>query len=88
MFAITLRDMGIEVRFAKSDKACDLEALTDGRTKAIFLENLGNPAFNVPDYEPIIEMARKKGICVMVDNTFGMGGYLFRPFECTRRSGR
>ncbi len=81
MFAITLRDMGIEVRFAKSDKACDLEALTDGRTKAIFLENLGNPAFNVPDYEPIIEMARKKGICVMVDNTFGMGGYLFRPFE-------
>lgn len=80
MFAITLSDMGIEVRFAKSDKACDLEALTDGRTKAIFLENLGNPAFNVPDYEPIIEMARKKGICVMVDNTFGMGGYLFRPF--------
>ena len=81
MFAITLRDMGTEVRFAKCDTACDLEALTDGRTKAIFLENLGNPAFNVPDYEPIIEMARKKGICVMVDNTFGMGGYLFRPFE-------
>ena len=81
MFAITLRDMGIEVRFAKSDKACDIETLTDSRTKAIFLENLGNPAFNVPDYEPIAEMARKKGICVMVDNTFGMGGYLFRPFE-------
>lgn len=81
MFAITLRDMGIEVRFAKSDSAEDLEALTDSRTKAIFLENLGNPAFNVPDYEPIIEMARRKHICVMVDNTFGMGGYLFRPGE-------
>ncbi len=81
MFAITLRDMGIEVRFAKSDSAEDLEALTDGRTKAVFLENLGNPAFNVPDYEPVIEMARKKKICVMVDNTFGMGGYLFRPGE-------
>ncbi|MDE6147796.1 MAG: O-acetylhomoserine aminocarboxypropyltransferase/cysteine synthase [Bacteroidales bacterium] len=81
MFAITLRDMGIEVRFAKSDRAEDIEALTDRRTKAIFLENLGNPAFNVPDYEPIIEMAGKKGICVMVDNTFGMGGYLFRPSE-------
>lgn len=81
MFAITLRDMGIEVRFAKSDSAEDLEALTDSRTKAIFLENLGNPAFNVPDYEPIIEMARRKNICVMVDNTFGMGGYLFRPGE-------
>ena len=81
MFAITLRDMGIEVRFAKSDNVADLEALTDERTKAIFLENLGNPAFNIPDYEPIVEMARRKGICVMVDNTFGMGGYLFRPFD-------
>ena len=81
MFAITLRDMGIEVRFAKSDHVSDLEALVDGRTKALFLENIGNPAFNIPDYEPIVEMARRKGICVMVDNTFGMGGYLFRPFE-------
>ena len=81
MFAITLRDMGIEVRFAKSDKVEDLETLIDNRTKAIFLENLGNPAFNIPDYEPIVEMARRKGVCVMVDNTFGMGGYLFRPFE-------
>ena len=81
MFAITLRDMGIEVRMAKSDSAADLEALVDSRTKALFLENIGNPAFNIPDYEPIVEMARRKGICVMVDNTFGMGGYLFRPFE-------
>lgn len=81
MFAITLRDMGIEVRFAKSDRVEDLEPLVDSRTKAIYLENLGNPAFNIPDYEPIAEMAQRKGICVMVDNTFGMGGYLFRPFE-------
>ena len=81
MFAITLRDMGIQVRFAKSDKVEDLEPLIDSKTKAIYLENLGNPAFNIPDYEPIAELARKKGICVMVDNTFGMGGYLFRPFE-------
>lgn len=81
MFAITLRDFGIGVRIAKSDKVEDMEALVDDRTKAIFLENLGNPAFNIPDYEPIIEMARRKGICVMVDNTFGCGGYLFRPIE-------
>lgn len=81
MFAITLKDMGIEVRFAASDHVDDLERLVDGRTKAIFLENLGNPAFNVPDYEPIVEMARRKGVCVMVDNTFGMAGYLFRPIE-------
>lgn len=81
MFAITLRDFGINVRFAKSDKVEDIEALVDERTKAIYLENLGNPAFNVPDYEPIVEMAKRKGVCVMVDNTFGCGGYLFRPFD-------
>ena len=81
MFAITLRDFGIQVRLARSDSAEDLEALVDGRTKAIYLENLGNPAFNVPDYEPIVEMARRHGVCVMVDNTFGCGGYLFRPVD-------
>ncbi len=81
MFEITLRDMGISVRFADSDSVEDLEKLVDERTKAVYLEILGNPAFNVPDFEPITEMARKKGICVMVDNTFGCGGYLFRPFD-------
>lgn len=81
MFEITLRDMGIQVRFAESDSVADLEKLVDGRTKAVYLEMLGNPAFNVPDFEPIIEMAHKKGICVLVDNTFGCGGYLFRPLE-------
>ena len=81
MFEITLRDMGIEVRFAESDRCEDLEKLIDSRTKAVYLEILGNPAFNVPDFEPIIEMAHRKGVCVMVDNTFGCGGYIFRPFD-------
>lgn len=81
MFEITLRDMGISVRFADSDSVEDLEKLVDEKTKAVYLEILGNPAFNVPDFEPIVGMARKKGICVMVDNTFGCGGYLFRPFD-------
>lgn len=81
LFAISLRDMGIEVRFAAGDRCEDIEPLIDGRTKAVYLENLGNPAFNVPDFEPIIEMAHRKGVCVMVDNTFGCGGYLFRPVE-------
>lgn len=81
LFAISLRDMGIEVRFAAGDKCEDIEPLIDGRTKAVYLENLGNPAFNVPDFEPIIEMAHRRGVCVMVDNTFGCGGYLFRPVE-------
>ena len=81
MFAITLRDMGIQVRFAKSDKVDDLEALVDEKTKAVFIENLANPAFSIPDFEPIVEMARRHGICVFVDNTFGIGGYLFRASD-------
>ena len=81
MFEITLRDMGIEVRFAASDRVEDLEKLTDSRTKAVYLEILGNPAFNLSDFESIVEIKKKKGICVIVDNTFGCGGWLFRPFD-------
>ena len=44
MFAVTLRDMGIEVRFAKGDKCGEIESLIDSRTKAVYLEILGNPA--------------------------------------------
>ena len=81
MFEITLRDMGIQVRFAASDSVEDLEKLIDDRTKAVYVEMLGNPAFNVPDLEPIAEMAHRKGVCVLTDNTFGCGGYLCRPME-------
>ena len=81
LFAVSLRDMGIEVRFAESDKAEDIERLIDDKTKAVYLENLGNPAFNVPDFKKVAAMAHKHGVCVMVDNTFGCGGYLCRPIE-------
>ena len=81
MFAVTLKGFGIEVRFAKSDSTIDIAELIDDKTKIIYLENIGNPAFNIPDYEPIIELAQKKNVCVMVDNTFGCGGYLFQPIS-------
>lgn len=81
MFAVTLKGIGIEARFAKSDLVEDIAAMIDKKTKAIYLENIGNPAFNIPDYEPIIELARKNNVCVIVDNTFGCGGYLFQPIS-------
>ncbi len=81
LFSSTLKDMGIEARFAESDSAESISKCIDSKTKVIYLEHLGNPAFNVPDYEPIIELANKKHICVIVDNTFGCGGYLFRPID-------
>lgn len=78
-FKVAFKRLGLEVRFADGDKADSIAALIDKNTKAIYLENIGNPEYNIPDYEPIIELARKHQIAVVVDNTFGQGGYLFQP---------
>ncbi len=73
--------LGIEVRFANGDDPKSIESLIDDKTKAIYLETIGNPEFSIPDFEPIVEIARKKGVVVCCDNTFGCGGYFCRPFE-------
>lgn len=80
-FKYTLARMGIEVRFAAGDDPASIASLVDDRTRAVYLETIGNPAFNVPDFEPIVEMARRRGIAVVTDNTFGAGGYLCRPID-------
>lgn len=80
-FKVAFRRLGIEARFAQGDSAESIAPLIDGRTKAIYLETIGNPEFNVPDFEPIAELARKHGIAVVVDNTFGAGGYLCQPIR-------
>ncbi len=73
--------LGIEVRFANGDDPKSIESLIDDKTKAIYLETIGNPEFSIPDFEPIVEIARKKGVVLFCDNTFGCGGYFCRPFE-------
>jgi O-acetylhomoserine/O-acetylserine sulfhydrylase len=80
-FKVAFKRLGIEVRFADGDDADSFEALIDGKTKALFLETIGNPEFNVPDFERIAEVARRHDLPLVVDNTFGAGGYLFRPLE-------
>ena len=80
-FKVAFKRLGIDVRFAKSDKASDFERLIDHTTKAIYIETIGNPEFNVPDFEAIAEVAKDHNIPLVVDNTFGAGGYLFRPLE-------
>ena len=80
-FKVAFKRFGIEVRFVTGDKAKDIEPLIDTKTKAIYLETIGNPEFNIPDFEPIVELARKHNIAVVTDNTFGAGGYLFRPID-------
>lgn len=81
LFKVSLARLGIDFRFAKDDSAENLEALIDGNTKAIYLEMIGNPEYNIPDFEKIIAMARKHDVPVIVDNTFAQGGYLFNPIE-------
>jgi O-acetylhomoserine (thiol)-lyase len=80
-FKVTFKRLGIDVRFAKDDSAEEIEKLIDGNTKAIYIENLGNPNFNVPDWDIIAALARKHDLPLVVDNTFGAAGYLFKPIE-------
>ncbi len=80
-FKVSFKRLGIEVRFANSDKAEDLEAKIDGNTKAIYVETIGNPSYNIPDFDRIAQVAEKHNLPLIVDNTFGAGGYLFRPLE-------
>ncbi|MFB6343351.1 O-acetylhomoserine aminocarboxypropyltransferase/cysteine synthase family protein [Saccharicrinis sp. FJH62] len=80
-FKVSFKRLGVEARFAKDDTSESLEKLIDDGTKAIYVENLGNPNFNVPDWEKIGALAKKYDIPLVVDNTFGAGGYLLRPIE-------
>lgn len=80
-FKVAFKRLGIEARFAEGDKPEAFEKLIDGNTKAIYLESIGNPGFNIPDFEAIAALAKKFDVPLFVDNTFGAGGYLFKPLE-------
>lgn len=80
-FKVSFKKLGIEARFADDDRAESIEKLIDANTKAIYVENLGNPNFNVPDWHKVAALAKKHDIPLVVDNTFGAGGFLFRPIE-------
>lgn len=80
-FKVAFKRLGIEARFAKGHNAEDFEKLIDSKTKAIYLETIGNPEFNIPDFDAIAALAKKHDLPLVVDNTFGAGGYLFRPIE-------
>ena len=80
-FKVAFKRLGIEARFAEGDKPENFEKLIDGKTKAIYLETIGNPELNIPDFEKIAAIAKKHDLPLIVDNTFGAAGYLFRPLE-------
>ena len=80
-FKVSFKRLGIEVRFAENDEPESFAQLINENTKAIYVETIGNPRFNIPDFEAIAAVAKAHDIPLVVDNTFGAGGYLFRPLE-------
>jgi len=80
-FKVQFKRLGIGVKFVTGDNPADFETAIDDKTKAIYIETIGNPQFNVPDFEAIATIAQNHNIPLVVDNTFGAGGYLFRPIE-------
>lgn len=80
-FRVTFKRFGIEARFAKNDSPESIEEKINEKTKAIFLETIGNPSFSIPDFDKIAGIAKKYDLPLIVDNTFGAAGYLFRPFD-------
>ncbi len=80
-FKVTLPRLGIGVKFVDGDNLGDFRSAIDAKTKAIYVESLGNPSFNVPDFTALAALAHENGIPLVVDNTFGAGGYLVRPIE-------
>jgi O-acetylhomoserine/O-acetylserine sulfhydrylase len=80
-FKVQFKRLGIHVKFVDGDKAEGFEKAIDSKTKAIYLETIGNPEFNIPDFDAIAAVAKKHDIPLIVDNTFGTAGYLFRPIE-------
>src|SRR5690625_4117538 len=82
LLRVTLKRLGIEVRFVGSDDdPADYARLIDSRTKAVFLETIPNPSLLLPDLRGIADVAHDKGVAVVVDNTSGIAGWLFRPAD-------
>ncbi len=80
-FKVTFKRMGIHVKWANPTDPSSFEEQIDENTRALYVETIGNPSYNVPDFEAIAAIAKKHDIPVIVDNTFGAAGYLCQPFK-------
>ncbi|KAH7102476.1 O-acetylhomoserine ami [Auriculariales sp. MPI-PUGE-AT-0066] len=78
---VYLKNFGITVKWIDGDKPEDFEKAIDDKTKALYVESIGNPRYNVAPLPEIANVAHRHGIPLIVDNTFGAGGYLIRPIE-------
>jgi O-acetylhomoserine (thiol)-lyase len=80
-FKVAFKRLGIDVRFGRGIDPASFEPLIDERTKAIYLETIGNPGLDIPDFNAFSDLAKAFDLPLIVDNTFGAAGYLFRPLD-------
>jgi O-acetylhomoserine (thiol)-lyase len=80
-FKVSLPRLGIGVKFVDGDDPRAFEGAIDARTRAVYVETIGNPRFNVPDFEALAKVAHDNGVPLVVDNTFGAAGYTCRPID-------
>jgi len=80
-FKVTFPRFGITTKFVQTQRVEDYEALIDENTRAIYAETIGNPEFSVPDIEGLAKIAEKHGVPLIIDNTFGAGGYICKPIH-------
>jgi len=80
LFAATLPRIGIKTVFVDPDDPENFRKAINEKTKALYIESLGNPGINIVDIEAVAKIAHENGIPLIVDNTFGTP-YLIRPFE-------
>jgi O-acetylhomoserine (thiol)-lyase len=79
-FSQSFKRLGIKVHFVEGTNPEDYARLINDKTRAIYLETIGNPKLEIPDFEGIADAAHAHGVPVIVDNTFGTP-YLFQPFQ-------
>ena len=80
-FKVTLPRLGIGVKLVDSVEATDLARAIGPKTKALYVETIGNPGYDIPDLAALAKAAHDAGIPLIVDNTFAAAGYLARPIE-------
>ncbi|KAG4429730.1 hypothetical protein IFR05_014781 [Cadophora sp. M221] len=80
-FKVYLKKFNIHVKWVEGQDPAAIAAAIDDKTRAVYIETIGNPKHNVPDIAAIAKVAHDAGIPLICDNTFGMGGYVQQPFK-------
>ena len=80
-FKVSFPRLGMNVKFVDGDDPAGFERAIDEKTRAVYIETIGNPRLNVPDIRAIADVAHRHGLPLVIDNTFGAGGYLCQPIQ-------